>query len=102
MTIGEFCTKYAITGEERAGFGEAAKYWARNNFAEKLLIQIYVRTFGIYPGGIAPDPALGGGTEVAEINDLIISENTTWSSSKLSDILDYAKFEQAFYTGLLL
>jgi hypothetical protein len=101
MTLVEFCNKYAITGEEKAGLSEAARYWAATNFAEKLLIQIYVRTFGIYPGGIAGDPTLGGGTEVAEINDSITSANTTWSSQKLAGILDYAKFEQSFYTGLL-
>ena len=102
MTVAEFCDKYGIPGEEEAGLSEAARYWAATNFAEKLLIQVYVRTFGIYPGGIDDDPALGGGTsDVSEINDAMTSENTTWSSSKISSILDYAQFEQTFYTGLL-
>jgi hypothetical protein len=101
MTITEFCTKYAITGEEAAGLSEASRYWAAQNFAEKLLIQIYVRTFGTYPGGIEPDPELGGGTSgVSEINDSLVSPILTWSSEKINGILDYTKFEQSFFSGL--
>lgn len=102
MTVIEFCEKYSIEDEEQAGLKVAAKYWATANFSEKLLIQIYVRTFGIYPAGIDDDPALGQvATDISEINDDLVSELTTWSSSKLSGILDYALFEQSFYSGLL-
>ena len=51
MTILEFCNKYSIGVPEAAGFKDAAKFYAKNNFSEKLLVLIYIKTFGVYPGG---------------------------------------------------
>lgn len=56
MTIKEFIAKYEIEAPQIEGLRNAAKYWARNDFDERLLVLIYIREFGMYPGGLDGDP----------------------------------------------
>jgi hypothetical protein len=52
MIIREFLEKYSIAPAQADGFRNAAKFWARNDFDERLLVMIYIREFGVYPGGV--------------------------------------------------
>lgn len=56
MTIKEFIEKYEIQAPQIEGLRNAAKYWASNDFDERLLVLIYIREFGMYPGGLDNPP----------------------------------------------
>lgn len=84
MTIDDFCIKYNLPVYEKQGLKEAAKFWARENFEEKLIVLIYIMTFETYPGGIEGE--LSGDIESIIknfIDDSLVSENKTWSSKKI-------------------
>lgn len=100
MTVIEFTEKYTIGGAEAAGLENAMRYWAEHNFTEKLLVAVYIRTFGIYPGGMEGEIEYGSET-ISPINDDFVSDLTTFSSEKISEMLDIQEFEDGFYTDLL-
>lgn len=92
MTLDEFSIKYSLPVYEKQGLREAAKFWARENFAEKLLILIYILTFRSYPGGISEDTSGDIDTVLKSfIDDSIVSENTTYSSQKIVALFESQK-----------
>lgn len=94
MTISDFCTKYNLPTYEKQGLKEASKFWARENFEEKLLVLIYVLTFGSYPGGI--DGSLDDDIQSTIknfIDDSAISTLKTWSSAKIKASIQPIIFE---------
>ncbi|MDI7196285.1 hypothetical protein QMM61_06140 [Leptospira santarosai] len=84
MNIKDFILKYNLPAHEAEGLKDAAQFWARSNFEEKLLILVYCLTFGVFPGGIdAGDFEDELSNNIGQfINDLITSENLVWSSLK--------------------
>ncbi|TGM88488.1 hypothetical protein [Leptospira licerasiae] len=84
MNIKDFILKYSIPPAEAEGLKEAAKFWARSNFEEKLLILVYCLTFGTFPGGVDAESfeeeLLNNFSQF--INDDITSPNLLWSSLK--------------------
>lgn len=96
MKIQEFAIKYNLPTHEVEGLKERAKFWARENLAEKLLIFIYCQVFGTFPGGYENETAE---EEILQnigllIQDELQSLNTTWSSEKI------ATFTSALITNL--
>ncbi|MEM7182717.1 MAG: hypothetical protein AAF518_17520 [Spirochaetota bacterium] len=90
MNIDDFVVKYNISTPQSDGLKHAAKFYARSNFHEKLLIFIYITVFGVYPGNIEE-------TDMDEdlsslignlVNDEITAVGTTWSSQKLVEQID--------------
>ncbi|PJZ43634.1 hypothetical protein CH361_19440, partial [Leptospira brenneri] len=86
MNIRDFAIKYELPTHEVEGLKDRAKFWARENFAEKLLIFIYCQAFGVFPGGYENETTE---EEILQnirllIQDELQSANTTWSSVKIA------------------
>ncbi|EKP13381.1 hypothetical protein [Leptospira borgpetersenii] len=92
MNIKDFVLKYNLPEHEAEGLKDAAQFWARSNFEEKLLILVYCLTFGVFPGGIdAEDFEDELSNNIGQfINDTIASENLVWSSLKTNTTISSA------------
>lgn len=96
MRIQDFALKYNLPTHEVEGLKDRARFWARENLAEKLLIFIYCQVFGTFPGGYENETTE---QEILQnigllIQDELQSANTTWSSVKI------ATFTNALITNL--
>ncbi|TGK47505.1 hypothetical protein EHQ16_03295 [Leptospira kanakyensis] len=96
MRIQDFALKYNLPTHEVEGLKDRARFWARENLAEKLLIFIYCQVFGMFPGGYENETIE---EEILQnirllIQDELQSANTTWSSVKI------ATFTNALITNL--
>lgn len=96
MRIQDFALKYNLPTHEVEGLKDRARFWARENLAEKLLIFIYCQVFGTFPGGYENETTE---QEILQnigllIQDELQSANTTWSSVKI------ATFTNALTTNL--
>lgn len=92
MTIDNFCTKYNLPTYEKQGLREKAKFWARDNFEEKLLILIYILTFGTYPGGLEGSIEEDINSIFSDfIDDSTVSQTKTFSSAKITDLFNSLK-----------
>lgn len=96
MRIQDFALKYNLPTHEVEGLKDRARFWARENLAEKLLIFIYCEVFGTFPGGYENETTE---QEILQnigllIQDELQSANTTWSSVKI------ATFTNALITNL--
>jgi len=92
MNINDFCIKYNLPVYEKQGLREKSKFWARENFEEKLLVLIYILTFGVYPGGLDGDLSGDIGSIMSGfIDDSTISQTKTFSSAKITELFNSLK-----------
>ncbi|MCB1158731.1 MAG: hypothetical protein H7A25_22130 [Leptospiraceae bacterium] len=89
MIIRDFIQKYELPPAEAEGLLYAAQFYARTTFDEKLLILIYIKTFGVFPGGIDEETLANDVSDLIKefIDDSVVSETKTWSSKKIKESL---------------